>query len=178
MIAMALITRPDLLIADEPTTALDVTVQAQILELIQREQKHQNMGVVFITHDMGVIASICNRALVMYAGKLVESGPINELFYNPQHPYNQALQQSIPANQKKGQELHTIQGAPPDLSRLGVGCSFAPRCEHARPCCSEEKICIQEVSENHKSACLRVQRGELKLRSTAAEREVIEGRVE
>lgn len=178
MIAMALITRPDLLIADEPTTALDVTVQAQILELIQREQKHQNMGVVFITHDLGVIASICNRALVMYAGKLVESGPIHELFYNPQHPYNQALQQSIPANQKKGQELHTIQGAPPDLSRLGVGCSFAPRCEHAKPCCSEEKIAIQEVSENHKSACLRVQRGELKLRSTAAEREVIEGRVE
>lgn len=174
MIAMALITQPDLLIADEPTTALDVTVQAQILELIQREQKHQNMAVVFITHDLGVIASICNRALVMYAGKLVESGPTHELFYNPQHPYNQALQQSIPANQQKGQELHTIQGAPPDLSRLGTGCAFAPRCEHVVDYCKSESMSIQSVGENHGSACLRVQRKELQLRSTAAERQAIE----
>ncbi len=110
MIAMALITKPELLLADEPTTALDVTVQAQILELIRQLQKERGTAVVFVTHDIGIVSGFCDRVLVMYAGRVLESGPTAELFYQPQHPYNQALQRSIPALHERGAELHTIPG--------------------------------------------------------------------
>ena len=135
MIAMALITRPELLIADEPTTALDVTVQAQILELIKAMQKELGMAVIFITHDLAVVSGLCDRVQVMYAGRLVETAGTAELFKHPRHPYTRALQQSIPALQPKGAELFTIPGLPPDLSKPIPGCAFAPRCEFASDRC-------------------------------------------
>ncbi|HUL53855.1 MAG TPA: ABC transporter ATP-binding protein [Opitutaceae bacterium] len=161
MIAMALITRPELLIADEPTTALDVTVQAQILELIRRLQRETGMAVIFITHDLGVVAGLCDRVLVMYAGRLVESGDLRAVFQQPRHPYTQALQRSIPSLQAKGAELFTIPGLPPDLSRLPPGCAFAPRCVAATARCRAEDPALREIAPRHASACLRVQAGEI-----------------
>jgi oligopeptide transport system ATP-binding protein len=128
MIAMALITKPELLIADEPTTALDVTVQAQILELIKKMQRELGMAVIFITHDLGVVSGLCDRVQVMYAGRLVETADTRSLFHEPKHPYTRALQRSIPSMQQKGSELYTIRGLPPDLSKPLPGCPFAPRC--------------------------------------------------
>jgi oligopeptide transport system ATP-binding protein len=162
MIAMALIARPELLIADEPTTALDVTVQAQILDLIRRLQRELGMAVIFITHDLGVVAGLCDRVQVMYAGRIVESATTADLFARPQHPYTRALQRSIPALQPKGAELFTIPGLPPDLSRLPPGCPFAPRCEHAvEKCRTGDAPPLRETQPAQNSACLRVQAGEL-----------------
>lgn len=161
MIAMALITKPELLIADEPTTALDVTVQAQILELIKQIQKDHDMAVLFITHDFGVVSGLCDRVQVMYAGRIVETGDTRTLFRDPQHPYTRALQKSIPAMQPKGQALYTIPGMPPDLSRLVVGCAFAPRCEFAADRCRVERPELKMIREEHSTSCLRVQSGEL-----------------
>jgi len=161
MIAMALITRPDLLIADEPTTALDVTVQAQILELIQRLQRETGMAVIFITHDLGVVAGLCDRVLVMYAGRVVESGEVAAIFRQPRHPYTQGLQRSIPSTQPKGAELFTIPGLPPDLSRLPPGCAFAPRCAAAVDRCRRDDPALREIAPGHATACLRVQAGEI-----------------
>jgi oligopeptide transport system ATP-binding protein len=127
MIAMSMITHPDILIADEPTTALDVTVQAQILELIRERQKANNSAVILITHDLGVIAGMCDRVNVMYAGKIVESGTANDVFKNAQHPYTIALQRSIPSLGIKGKPLYTIPGLPPDLSTPIPGDAFALR---------------------------------------------------
>jgi oligopeptide transport system ATP-binding protein len=163
MIAMALIAGPQLLIADEPTTALDVTVQAQILELIRDLQKELGTAVVFITHDVGVISGFCDRVLIMYAGRIVESGTTLEIFYAPKHPYNQALQRSIPAVHQKGEKLYTIPGSPPDLAKPIRGCPFAPRCEYAQEKCVTSEIMLKEVAPGHHSACLRVQLGELEL---------------
>ena len=163
MIAMALITRPDLLIADEPTTALDVTVQAQILELIKKQQEALGMAVILISHDLGVVSGFCDRVNVMYAGKVMEGSPTPELFARPQHPYNQALQKSIPALQEKGKELFTIPGLPPDLSRPIAGCPFTPRCQYAVDYCGVTPISLIEVEPGHTTACLRVQRSEIKL---------------
>lgn len=163
MIAMALITRPDLLIADEPTTALDVTVQAQILELIKREQKGLGTAVIYISHDLGVVSGFCDRVAVMYAGHIVEMASTDEIFYQPRHPYNRALQKARPAFQSKGNELYTIPGAPPDLSRPATGCPFAPRCEFAQEKCVTSSIALLEVSPAHSSACIRVQDGTLTL---------------
>lgn len=129
MIAMALITRPELLIADEPTTALDVTVQRQVLDLIKRRQKELGTAVVFITHDLAVVSEVCDRVNVMYAGRIVESAPTRELFARPMHAYTRALQRSIPAAQEKGKELYAIPGMPPNLGREIRGCAFHPRCE-------------------------------------------------
>ncbi len=162
MIAMALITKPDLLVADEPTTALDVTVQAQILELIKKMQKENGMAVILISHDLGVVSGFCDRVNVMYAGRVVESANIADLFSRTKHPYTRALQKSIPALQPKGVELYTIPGMPPDLSREIPGCPFAPRCEFAKPECNNPVELI-EVEPSHKTACLRVQKGDLKL---------------
>jgi oligopeptide/dipeptide ABC transporter ATP-binding protein len=117
MIATALITKPDILIADEPTTALDVTVQAQILELIKKLQRELGMAVIFITHDLGIVSGLCDRVQVMYAGRIVETAPVREIFANPQHPYTKALQRCVPALQEKGRPLFTIPGMPPDLSK-------------------------------------------------------------
>ena len=163
MIAMALITQPDLLIADEPTTALDVTVQAQILDLIARLQRERGMAVIWISHDLGVVAGFCRRVLVMYAGRVVESGPVEEIFARPRHPYNRALQRSIPALQGKGAELYTIPGLPPDVSKPLPACAFAERCEFAQSACRTGEMALKEIEPGHASACGRMQRGELKL---------------
>jgi oligopeptide transport system ATP-binding protein len=161
MIAMALISRPEILIADEPTTALDVTVQAQILELIRQSQKNLGMAVIFITHDLGVVASFCQNVNVMYAGRIVESAPTEELFAMPLHPYNASLQQSIPALHRKGDPLYTIPGAPPDLSREIKGCPFVPRCAFAKDFCQTSEIHLEEPAPGHTTSCQRVLLGEL-----------------
>ena len=161
MIAMALISRPEILIADEPTTALDVTVQAQILELIKQRQRDLGTAVIFVTHDLGVVASFCKDVNVMYAGRIVESASTDEIFARPAHPYNAALQQSIPALHKKGELLFTIPGLPPDLTIDVPGCSFAPRCAHAIDRCKEQSPSLQETVANHRTSCTRVQRGEI-----------------
>jgi oligopeptide transport system ATP-binding protein len=162
MIAMALITRPELLIADEPTTALDVTVQAQILELIRKLQREFGMAVIFITHDLGVVSGLCDRVQVMYAGRIVEQAGTRALFRAPRHPYTRALQKSIPALQPKGAELFTIPGMPPDLSQPIAGCAFAPRCEFAADICRAQSPALAASSnEDHRDACLRAQQGEI-----------------
>jgi oligopeptide transport system ATP-binding protein len=163
MIAAALITKPALLIADEPTTALDVTVQAQILELIRKMQRDLGTAVILITHDIGVVSGFCDRVLVMYAGRIVESASTAQIFYEPKHPYNQALQKSIPALQQKGERLYTIPGSPPDLSKPISGCPFAPRCEFAQEKCVTSAIALKEIAPDHSSACLRIQLKEIDL---------------
>ncbi|HWA07901.1 MAG TPA: ABC transporter ATP-binding protein [Opitutaceae bacterium] len=161
MIAMALITKPELLIADEPTTALDVTVQAQILDLIRKMQRDLGMAVIFITHDLGVVSGLCDRVLVMYAGRIVESSDTRTLFHEPKHPYTRALQRSIPSLQPKGSELFTIRGLPPDVSKPIAGCSFAPRCDFAVDRCRAVDPPLAEWKPGHLQACLRVQAGEI-----------------
>ncbi len=163
MIATALITKPALLIADEPTTALDVTVQAQILELIRKMQRELGTAVIFVTHDIGIVSGFCDRVLVMYAGRIVESASTAQIFYEPRHPYNQALQKSIPALHEKAEALYTIPGSPPDLSMPIPGCPFAPRCEHAQEKCTTSTIALKEVAPGHFSACLRIQLKEIDL---------------
>jgi oligopeptide transport system ATP-binding protein len=153
MIAMALITRPDLLIADEPTTALDVTVQAQILDLIRSLQQEMGMAVLLITHDLGVVHRVCDRVLVMYAGRIVESATARALFREPKHPYTRALLDALPALHHKGGDLYTIPGLPPDLTRPIPGCAFAPRCAHAEPACSTEPAVLRGAGEDRASAC-------------------------
>ncbi|MEP6603616.1 MAG: ABC transporter ATP-binding protein [Spartobacteria bacterium] len=163
MIAMALIAGPQLLIADEPTTALDVTVQAQILDLIRDLQRELGTAVILITHDVGIVSGFCDRVLIMYAGRVVESGSTAQIFTKPKHPYNHALQRSIPSLQKKGETLYTIPGAPPDLARPLRGCPFAPRCDYAKEKCVTSEIALKEIAPGHTSACLRVQLGEIEL---------------
>jgi len=163
MIAMALIGKPDLLIADEPTTALDVTVQAQILDLIAQQQRQRGVAVIFISHDLSVVAGFCDRVMVMYAGRVVETADTRAIFREPKHPYTRALQRSRPAMQAKGAELYVIPGLPPDLSRPVPGCAFAPRCEFAVADCGRTEMRLQDVGAGQASACLRVQRGELTL---------------
>ena len=167
MIAMALITKPELLIADEPTTALDVTVQAQILELIGKMQRELGMAVIFITHDLGVVSGLCDRVQVMYAGRIVETADTRTLFKNPLHPYTRALQRSIPALQTKGAELYTIPGLPPDVSKNILGCAFATRCEYATTLCttSAPELVALDATLAHAQACLRVQAGETLVRT-------------
>jgi len=162
MIAMALITKPDLLIADEPTTALDVTVQAQILELIRQRQQELGTAVILISHDLGVVAGFCDRVLVMYAGRIAESATTGDLFRDPRHPYTRALQRSIPALQPRGSELFTIPGMPPDLSKPIGGCAFAPRCGHAIDSCREMETQLKMIETRHASSCLRAQKEGLK----------------
>jgi peptide/nickel transport system ATP-binding protein/oligopeptide transport system ATP-binding protein len=138
MIAMALLCEPDLLIADEPTTALDVTVQAQILELIQDRQRALGLGVILITHDLGVIAKMADRVAVMYAGRIVEEGPVDAIFEDPRHPYTIGLKSSIPRlDGDRGASLLPIPGMPPSMDKLPPGCPFHPRCAHAVAVCKE-----------------------------------------
>jgi oligopeptide transport system ATP-binding protein len=132
MIAMALITEPDLLIADEPTTALDVTVQAQILELIKQRQARLGTAMILVTHDLGIVAGTCDRVAVMYGGRVLESGTVDQVFYQPRHAYTRALHKAIPSLQAKGGTLYTIPGAPPDLARPLGGCAFFPRCPYPK----------------------------------------------
>lgn len=168
MIAMALITKPELLIADEPTTALDVTVQAQILDLVKKMQRELGMAVIWITHDLGVVAGFCQRVQVMYAGRIVERAPTDELFAQTAHPYTRALQKSIPALQPKGAALYTIAGMPPDMSRQIPGCPFVPRCEFAQEQCNQP-VELKSVAPNHDTGCLRVQKGEINLQQTKSQ---------
>lgn len=161
MIAMALITRPRLLIADEPTTALDVTVQAQILALIRKIQHELNMTVTLITHDLGVIAGACERVIVMYAGQIMETAPVEPLFTAPRHPYTSALLASLPSAHTRDKDLYTIPGMPPDPMDTTMGCPFAPRCAHATEQCQFVECSLKEVSPGHWSACVRTQAGEL-----------------
>ena len=161
MIAMALITEPLLLIADEPTTALDVTIQAQIIELINDLKKRKDMSVIFITHDLGVVAGISDHVLVMYSGRIMESGKTREVYYNPVHPYTRALLKSTPSVEMKNKELYVIPGRPPGNHEEVKGCVFASRCEFVREGCMIRIPGLMEISENHYSACLRVQDGTL-----------------
>jgi oligopeptide transport system ATP-binding protein len=160
VIAMALITEPEILIADEPTTALDVTIQAQILELIKSLQEKNGMAVILITHDLGVIAGICDSVAVMYAGRLVEQATASSLFHSPRHPYTHALMKSLPSMNTDGKELYSIPGMPPDLTKPIEGCSFSARCEHAIEACRDD-IHLHTIMLNHATACIRAQKGEL-----------------
>jgi oligopeptide transport system ATP-binding protein len=154
MIAMALACEPKLLIADEPTTALDVTIQAQILELMKDLKEKINTSIILITHDLGVVADVCNRINVMYGGVLAETGTTRDIFYNPKHPYTWGLLKSIPNPKSLEKErLLPIEGTPPDLLKPPVGCPFAPRCDYAMRVCMTERPPMFEVGEGHKAAC-------------------------
>jgi oligopeptide/dipeptide ABC transporter ATP-binding protein len=155
MIAMALSCKPRLLIADEPTTALDVTIQAQILELIKELKEAENMAVIMITHDLGVIAEVADHVAVMYAGKVVEDAPVDEVFAAPKHPYTQGLLASIPSPDKVGRRLDVIRGVVPHPLNLPPGCSFAPRCPYRFEdgTCDAAFPALAPVSPTHRVAC-------------------------
>ena len=154
MIAMALACEPDLLIADEPTTALDVTIQAQILELIKKLQRENGMAVIFITHDLGVVANFCDRVAVMYAGRIVEEAPVADLFKSPAHPYSRGLMKSIPLlTHPQKTRLDIIKGQVPALADMPKGCRFANRCPHATSQCESTPPPEEQVSPNHRVAC-------------------------
>jgi oligopeptide/dipeptide ABC transporter ATP-binding protein len=157
MIAMALSCNPRLIIADEPTTALDVTIQAQILELMQDLSKEMGTALIIITHNLGVVARYADRVIVMYAGKIIESASALELYSNPKHPYTRALLNSVPRldETRAGVKLEAIQGMPPDLSNLTGGCSFAPRCNFVQDSCLTDDPVLEDVAPEHQSACLR-----------------------
>ncbi|QQL44752.1 ABC transporter ATP-binding protein [Sulfuriroseicoccus oceanibius] len=151
MIAMSLITKPDLLIADEPTTALDVTVQKQVLDLIKDMQKELGTAVIFITHDLGVVSETCDEVNVMYAGRFVERAPTAKLFESPLHAYTRALQASIPVLHKKGEDLHSIPGLPPDLTKPIEGCAFKPRNTMGNPdrCLTTKRPPLVDIGDGH-----------------------------
>ena len=153
MIAMAIALDPKVLIADEPTTALDVTVQAQIMELLQDLQDEHNMGLILITHDLGVVADVADRIAVMYAGRIVERADVNDIYANPAHPYPKGLLESIPRLDQKGQQLSAIGGLPPNLTRIPPGCAFNPRCVMAQDICRSEVPELLDVGPNRQSAC-------------------------
>ena len=153
MIAMALACEPDILIADEPTTALDVTIQAQILELMQDLQKKMGMAIIMITHDLGVVAQLCDDVIVMYAGSICEQGTAEDIFYHPSHEYTKGLMRSIPTAENNGQRLKPITGTPIDLLNMPKGCAFAPRCDAAMKICLQQKPERLCVSEGHCSSC-------------------------
>ena len=154
MIAMALANKPDLLIADEPTTALDVTIQDQILRRLRELEKEYGTSIIFITHDLGVVAELCDRVAVMYGGLIMEEALIDDLFEKPGHPYTMGLLASIPdIEQDKSVRLKPIPGSPPDMTNPPKGCPFAPRCPYARKLCGEELPEFVEVGENHRSRC-------------------------
>ena len=160
MIAMALACDPKLLIADEPTTALDVTIQAQILDLLAELRRKRNLGLLLITHDLGVVAETVDRVAVMYAGKIVEEAPVRDLFSSPRHPYTEGLLRAAPrldetATEKK-KRLPTIEGVVPNPLELPPGCRFAPRCEHAQAACREGEIDLTQVTDRHWTRCARV----------------------
>ncbi len=154
MIAMSLALDPELLIADEPTTALDVTVQAQIMDLLAEIQAERHMGLILITHDLGVVAGVADRIAVMYAGRIVEEAGVLDLYEKPCHPYTKALLDSIPRLDQKGKELHTIKGLPPNLTRIPSGCAFNPRCPRMQPeRCTTELPPLLRLSPTRASAC-------------------------
>jgi len=153
MIAMALGSGPALLIADEPTTALDVTIQAQILDLLRRLQAERGMAVLLITHDLGVVAELCHRVAVIYGGRIVEMAPVTSLFARPLHPYTRGLLQCLPHPSRFGQPLASIEGVPPDLRQRSAGCRFAPRCSYAVAACRRDEPTLEEREPGHFVAC-------------------------
>lgn len=153
MIAMALACEPDILIADEPTTALDVTIQAQILELMQELQKELGMAIIMITHDLGVVAQLCDEVIVMYAGSICEQGTADEIFYNPQHEYTKGLLRSIPSADSAGTKLQPITGTPIDLLNMPKGCPFAPRCDNAMKICITDRAERVQINDDHSASC-------------------------
>ena len=153
MIAMALACEPDILIADEPTTALDVTIQAQILELMQDLQRKMGMSIILITHDLGVVAQMCDEVIVMYAGGICEQGTADEIFYNPKHEYTKGLMRSIPTVGNDGQRLQPITGTPIDLLNMPKGCPFAPRCDNAMKICLTQRAERMQINADHAAAC-------------------------
>ena len=153
MIAMALACEPDILIADEPTTALDVTIQAQILELMQSLQKKMGMAVILVTHDLGVIADMCDNIIVMYGGHICERGTAEEIFYNPRHEYTKGLLRSIPNVNNMKEKLIPIAGTPINVLNLPKGCAFCARCDEAMKICLEQQPEELTINENHKAAC-------------------------
>ena len=153
MIAMALACEPDILIADEPTTALDVTIQAQILDLMKDLQKELGMAIIMITHDLGVVAQLCDEVIVMYAGSICEQGTADEIFYNPKHEYTKGLMRSIPTADTAGTKLKPISGTPIDLLNMPEGCPFAPRCDNAMKICLRERCERMRINEDHMAAC-------------------------
>jgi oligopeptide transport system ATP-binding protein len=153
MIAMALALGPDVLIADEPTTALDVTVQAQIMDLLAELQRENHMALILITHDLGVVADVADRIAVMYAGRIVETGTVRELYRDPAHPYTEGLLRSIPRVDQKGKELTPIGGSPPNLLRIPPGCPFHPRCPYARDNCRVDEPPLRQVRPGRLAAC-------------------------
>ena len=153
MIAMALACEPDILIADEPTTALDVTIQAQILELMQDLQKKLGMAIIMITHDLGVIADMCDEIIVMYAGRICERGTADEIFYNPRHEYTKGLMRSIPRLDSKNKKLIPIAGSPVDLTNMPKGCAFASRCDCAMKICMEQLPEEYPINDYHMASC-------------------------
>ncbi|MBD8070809.1 ABC transporter ATP-binding protein [Bacillus sp. PS06] len=156
MIAMALSCNPKLLIADEPTTALDVTIQAQILELIKKLKAEYNTGIIMITHDLGVVAEVADRVVVMYAGEVVEEAPVFELFKNPTHPYTKGLLSSIPQVDHVVEELGSIMGSVPIPSEMPVGCKFHPRCPLATDLCRTSHPSLEVIGSDHKKRCFHV----------------------
>ena len=153
VIAMALACEPDILIADEPTTALDVTIQAQILELMGSLQKELGMAIIMITHDLGVVAQMCDEVIVMYAGSICEQGTADEIFYNPRHEYTKGLMRSIPTVNSDGSPLQPITGTPIDLLNIPSGCPFAPRCDAAMKICLKQRALPIDINENHRATC-------------------------
>ena len=152
---MALSCEPDVLIADEPTTALDVTIQAQILDLLAELQERKGTSIILITHDLGVVAGVCHRVMVMYAGRVVEKAGVNELFESPRHPYTIGLLESLPRlDQNKSELLQAIPGQPPDLAHIPDGCSFRPRCPFAVDECTSTDPPLKLIDGQRQSACL------------------------
>lgn len=163
MIAMALSCDPELLIADEPTTALDVTIQAQIIDLLKELKEKLGMAIIFITHDLGVVSDICDKIVVMYAGKIVESGDSRQIFYRKKHPYTEGLLASVPDIESDVNEpLKPIKGNPPDMSHVKPGCAFAPRCRSAMRICVRENPPLLEVEEHHEAACWKLVQEQMK----------------
>ncbi|MBY8884123.1 ABC transporter ATP-binding protein [Streptomyces sp. PTM05] len=153
MIAMAMALEPDLIIADEPTTALDVTVQAQVMDLLAELRQEMGMGLILITHDLGVVADVADRIAVMYAGRIVETAPVHDIYRAPAHPYTKGLLESIPRLDRKGKELYAIRGLPPSLTDVPPGCAFNPRCPMARERCRTEVPPLYRVTAERGSAC-------------------------
>jgi len=154
MIALALLCRPELIIADEPTTALDITIQAQILEFMKGLKRHTETSIIMITHDLGVAASVCERIVVMYAGRMVESGSVRDIFARPQHPYTQALLRATPRlDDDPDDDIPLIPGRPPDLQQLPAGCAFAARCRQVQDRCRRARPDLRRVFDDHLAAC-------------------------
>ena len=154
--AISISCQPSVLIADEPTTSLDVTIQAQYLKLLKELQEEQDLGLIFITHDFGIVAKMCDKVAVMYAGKIVEQGSVRDIFNNPSHPYTEALLKSVPKLEEDVERLYSIEGQPPTLHDLPQGCPIAPRCDYVMDRCREEYPPILEVNEAHSAACGRL----------------------